>query len=343
MLAWISAGILCSSVPGVLQGQVCTAPERNGPIPAPWDAASHQGTDAAAKALLLEGSYAGAVHRVVDLFSAAEGDFVTAQQHAAVYVPFMHRVHEIMAVFDTLQAPSANAAGFVTRRVRRDDIENDAQDRTLELLVSYGEEPELTPEITIDRAALDLIPFWAICRTASSLRSLGAPLSAPERLASTQRARERLARWRNWAGKGLTPTPLELLVNQLVSIVPRRGDLEPPRSQLVLLRPSPGVELSTGLGDPKTVFLVELGGVIFYNGSRDFFFGASAALSVGDNGGPGFLVHLGEYLTAGLVWRDVVDDDIDDRDMRIIASADLLSILGGAGADIGKLLPGALR
>ena len=192
--------------------------------------------------------------------------------------------------------------------------------------------------IVIDSDAIGDTAFWAICRTASGLRSLDMRLTRELREASAGRARARLGRWRNWATKGLTPTPLELLVNQFFTIVPRGGDLEPPRSQLILLRPAPGVDLSTSFDDPENTFLVEFGGLAIYNGSRSFFLGVSFAASIAGTSGLGVMAHLGEHVQGGVVWRKIDGS----HDPRIIASLDLFSLLG-SGANLGGLIPTLVR
>ena len=171
--------------------------------------------------------------------------------------------------------------------------------------------------------------FRSVCYAANSIRRFEDRLVDPARTAFARELQRRVARWDDFNDRGLNPYPWEMVANEVVGWLGGRETLEPPSRQLILLRPTVGTEVDSGLEDRTNVAVVEAFGFIQYMRNRSWYMGASAVWTspAGSTTGFGLMVHLGPLIKAGPIWRDVDDDG--DREARLLVSLDVLDLLRG--------------
>lgn len=114
---------------------------------------------------------------------------------------------------------------------------------------------------------------------------------------------ERGKRWDNFDRLGYSLTPLELLINGWCGFC--RGDLEPPRTQLVALHVIPSYVLRDRLGS-RAALTTELFGLIFYNEARSLHWGLSYAVALPqeEKREEGWVLHVSNLGQVGLSFRD---------------------------------------
>jgi hypothetical protein len=174
----------------------------------------------------------------------------------------------------------------------------------------------------------------SLCWLGHNLTRFHERLTRGARLKSEQELRARVDRWNTFNEKGLTPFPWELALNEMVGWLGTREALEPPKLQLIALRPSVGVEVNSDLEDRVNVLAIEALGFVTYVNDRAWYLGASLVwVSPSEStSGWGALVHVAPWLKGGPVWRDVDDDG--ERDLRWTLSIDAFDLLKGAPASL---------
>lgn len=195
-----------------------------------------------------------------------------------------------------------------------------------------GREEVVFPRFTAGELAVaatePLATIRAVCWTAVAANELLAFANGNARQATLDGLRDIVAAWDAFNETGYAQYPWELWLN-------RPAGLRPPRWQVILAHPGVGIEL-TGIADGieetrrSDVVLMELAGLIRYNGRRSFYVGASALASLPGDASPGggLLVHMGPFLKAGYVWRAEAEGE-PDRD-GILVTADLLQLFADA-------------
>jgi hypothetical protein len=186
------------------------------------------------------------------------------------------------------------------------------------------------PRLTVT-ADQPLETIRAICWTAvpaNELLGLANRIAEDAVLQGLDRA---VAAWDAFNTTGYAQYPWELLLNR-----PPDG-LMPPRVQWIVMHPSVGLEL-VGTGDPRSMrrvdtILLEPLGVLRYTDDRRFYAGVSflASLSSSERIGLGPMIHLGQFLKLGYVFRSADDNAESGRD-GVVVTADLLQLLAGAPA-----------
>ena len=165
------------------------------------------------------------------------------------------------------------------------------------------------------------------------MRRMLTAYGAPARAAATKSLNASVKRWDNYGSKGYSQFPWELALN---SAGYSASSYDPPRTQKVLLHPALGLELAGpkvesfgNLADLRSndVVTLEPLGYLIYNDSRSFYYGASAIVTLGGDRriGGGGMLHLGQAIKAGYVWRG--RDETGKRGQSVIVSADLLQFL----------------
>ena len=170
----------------------------------------------------------------------------------------------------------------------------------------------------------------SLCLTSHTVHRLHERFAAPARLATERALRERVKRWDAFNERGLTPFPWELALNEAVHWLGKRESLEPPRVQLIALRPTAAVEVDGSLGSRINVLAVELGGIAWYFGGRGAYLAASALMvsPSESKAGYGAMIRIAPWFTGGPVWRDVDGDGV--REKRWVLSLDAFDLLSGA-------------
>ena len=142
---------------------------------------------------------------------------------------------------------------------------------------------------------------------------------------------QRVERWDRFTKQGYSMLPHELLINGRLP----RPDLEPPRTQLVVLHPSAGTQvIGKGFGPinamrRQDVLALEPFGVLRYEREFRWYGGASWVIAFPTSGGAsnGIMLHLGSLGRAAYVWRAVDADGA--RRNGVLLSLDLYRYLIG--------------
>ena len=167
----------------------------------------------------------------------------------------------------------------------------------------------------------------AICWRAIAIARMLTAYGALARADAVMRLREASARWDNYGNKGYSQFPWELAIN---SAGFSRSSVDPPKSQLIFLHPSVGVELlAPSLSQlDKTrranTIAIEPLGFIRYTDSRALYYGLSAVISLPGNqhAGLGAMAHLGQYFKVGYIFVRSPSSDDSGR-YGLLVSADL--------------------
>lgn len=188
-----------------------------------------------------------------------------------------------------------------------------------------------------DRIPLDASPEQArsLCWLGHSLTRFHSRLTRIARHSTERALRARVQRWNAFTERGLTPFPWELALNEAVHWLGSRDPLEPPRLQLIALRPSAAIETDSRLEQRVNLLAVEALGVVVYPSSRDWHLSLAATwVSPSEStAGVGVMMRVAPWLvSAGLAWRDVDGDG--DRERRLILSLDAYDLLRGAPAQL---------
>jgi hypothetical protein len=130
-------------------------------------------------------------------------------------------------------------------------------------------------------------------------------------------ARER--RWSNFERSGYSLTPLELFVNGLCGVC--RGELEPPRTQIILAHMLPSYLVRSGSGS-RAALTAELAGLLIYSPSRSYHWGGSVVVAFPQEQRReiGFIVHMSML---GQVGVTAPTGSFSTRNASLLLSADL--------------------
>jgi hypothetical protein len=188
------------------------------------------------------------------------------------------------------------AAGLV--RLTRFRLNRDPNEDRFYLFRGFEHEVAITDTLEQDTRR-------AICWRALAIDRLLSAFGETARGAVLRRLDAAALRWDNYGSQGQSQFPWELAVN---SASFDRGGLDPPRRQFIVLHPAVGVELAgPSVGDLRRLDAVTLEpfGIVWYNQSRSFFYGASAVISFPADADVGFggLLHLGRFAKAGFILR----------------------------------------
>ena len=167
----------------------------------------------------------------------------------------------------------------------------------------------------------------AVCWRAIALARMLTAYGALARTDAATRLREASTRWDNYGNKGYSQFPWELALN---SAGFSRSSVDPPKSQLIFLHPSLGVELlAPGLSQlDKTqranTIAIEPIGYIRYTDSRALYYGVSAVVSLPSNRSAGFgaIAHVGQYVKLGYIFVRSPSEGEEGR-YGLLVSADL--------------------
>lgn len=188
-----------------------------------------------------------------------------------------------------------------------------------------------------ERIPLDASPEQArsLCWLGHNLTRFHSRLTRIARHSTERALRARVQRWDAFTERGLTPYPWELALNEAVRWLGSRSALEPPRLQLIALRPSAAIETDSRLEQRVNLLAVEALGAVFYPASRDWFVSVAGTwVSPSEaTAGLGVMMRVSPWLvSAGLAWRDVDGDG--DRERRLILSLDAYDLLRSAPAQL---------
>ena len=182
----------------------------------------------------------------------------------------------------------------------------------------------IPPTANVDRAR-------SLCLLGHNVRRYHERFNRPGREEAERMLQERVNRWNNFNEKGLTPFPWELALNEAISWFGSRAPLEPPRMQLIALRPGVAVDVDSKFGNRANVLSVEVLGLLWYFGGRGTYLAASALMASpsGSSVGWGAMFRIAPWMiTGGPVWRD--EDGDDDTELRWVLSVDAFDLLSGA-------------
>ena len=131
----------------------------------------------------------------------------------------------------------------------------------------------------------------AVCWTALLARRIADHGGVEARQEALRFLAGRERRWSNFERNGYSLTPLELFVNGLCG--PCRGELEPPRTQIILAHMLPSYLVRSGSGS-RAALTTELAGLLVYSPSRSFHWGGSVVLAFPQDQRReyGFIVHV---------------------------------------------------
>jgi hypothetical protein len=170
----------------------------------------------------------------------------------------------------------------------------------------------------------------AVCWTAIPANSLLSFANRNARFTVLQGLDRAVAAWDAFNTTGYAQYPWELLLNR------PKGGIMPPRWQFVVMHPSVGLEVA-GVRDLSTArrdntILMEPLGVLWYTGSRRFYVGASALISLPSSESPavGAMLHMGSFVKIGFALRGSVEGE--SRGDAVVMTADLLQLLTSAPA-----------
>lgn len=257
-----------------------------------------------------------------------QGDIILAE--LAQLLPFMERAENDPATRQTRAAPAS--------RWQIDGDENAAEQPTRELF-----RVDTAHKIVINRhLPSDL--RRRLCWTAMVTQRILISFSEPALERVVVRLNRLATLWDRYRDNAQSQLPWELWLNSRLSL--RRGALEPPRQQIILLHPAIAVEVSGGKYPAWTrvdVVPLEILGLLFYNGERTSYWGLSGmAIAARDSRiGLGVLAHLGQAAKVGYVWRSRVNPD--DRGNGALFTVDLFKFLVGAPALVRDRKFGALK
>jgi hypothetical protein len=165
----------------------------------------------------------------------------------------------------------------------------------------------------------------------------------PARLAALQRLDEAVGRWDDYGKNGQSQFPWELALN---SAFFDRREVDPPARQIILLHPAVGVELAGPEVDRLRrldVVTLEPLGMIWYNRTRNFYYGFSAIVSLPDDAdlGVGGLVHVGKLAKLGFIFRGRDDAGVERNG--VLLSVDLYRFLSAMPSRIREAKEAALQ
>lgn len=146
-----------------------------------------------------------------------------------------------------------------------------------------------------------------LCWFALAINDLTALYGGPARSALAAALARRASRWDNFMQHGYSMTPLELFVNGYMP----RGELEPPRTQLVLLHASAGGEmfsdrpLAANTLRLKPVLVLEPLGLLRYSRQFTNYGGLTWVVAFPDSGGlaTGVTLHHSNVGHVSYLWR----------------------------------------
>jgi hypothetical protein len=248
----------------------------------------------------------------------------------------------------------ASLDGLSTAQIAALDAELD----TLDLELTAGERDRAAGRVTSRRfdlafnpAALDAYTLFrgrrtvpvridgdtpentrrTICWTALAAADLATFFGDAARGLLARALARRVERWDRFTKHGYSMLPHELLVNGWLP----RADLEPPRTQVIVLHPSAGTQvIGRGFGPinamrRQDVLAVEPIGFLRYEGQFRWYGGASWILAFPTSGGAssGVMLHLGRLGRAAFVWRARDADGV--RRNAVLLSLDLYRYLSG--------------
>ncbi len=130
---------------------------------------------------------------------------------------------------------------------------------------------------------------------------------------------ERGRRWENFDRHGYSLTPLELFINGLCGMC--RGQLEPPRTQIIALHLLPSYVLRDKLGS-RAALTTEIVGLVVYNAERTRYWGLTWMVTLPQEEARehGVVLHLSNLGQIGLSYRD---KPYRRQQASLIVSADL--------------------
>lgn len=186
----------------------------------------------------------------------------------------------------------------------------------------------------------------AVCWRAIAVARMLTAYGALARTDATARLREASTRWDNYGNKGYSQFPWELALN---SAGFSRSSVDPPKSQLIFLHPSLGVELLapsiSQLDKTRRVntIAIEPFGYIRYTDSRALYYGLSAVVSLpGDrSAGLGAIAHVGQYVKLGYIFVRSPSERGQGR-YGLLVSADLYQFFSSVPAQLRQAKSAAL-
>jgi hypothetical protein len=268
-----------------------------------------------------EGEWGSAAHRILALY----------QKDAAFFGPESGLEEEYGLVLDAVET-------FV-ERLSRALAQGKEQGVPDAVLFDVASDPETRQHRILGQSLI--VPrnstrdqFRSLCWVVHNVGRLHTRLTEDARLRSQMQMKARVHRWNSYNEKGLTPLPWELALNEMVGWMGTRKPLEPPKLQLIALRPSVGVEVNSDLEDRVNVVSIEALGFVTYVNDGAWYLGASLLWTSPkeSTSGWGALVHVAPWLKGGPVWRDVDDDG--ERELRWTVSIDAFDLLNGAPASL---------
>lgn len=173
----------------------------------------------------------------------------------------------------------------------------------------------------------------SLCWLGHTMKRFHERLTLQARQSSERALRQRVARWDAFNERGLTPYPWELALNEAVRWFGSRAPLEPPRLQLIALRPGAAIETDSRLDGRVSAVIVEAAGLVLYPASRDWYLSLSGTwISPSEaKAGYGVMLRVAPWLmTAGIAWRDADGDG--RRERRLLLSLDAYDLLRDAPA-----------
>ncbi|HEX4933581.1 MAG TPA: hypothetical protein VFV33_10415 [Gemmatimonadaceae bacterium] len=237
-------------------------------------------------------------------------------------------LRQLGALRDSLRR--AELRGIADDRRRLDIVQPNAfrpvQEGTGEDYTLFEDPDEVAIPSTLPAAA-----SRHLCWTAITVLQLLNVYSAPAYAQAATELQRLDALWDNFTARGYSRLPWEMALNDRLFM--RKGALEPPRTQLILLHPSVAFEVRGPTAKSLVrdeVAVIEPLGVAFYNAARTFHYGASLAVSFPKSApaGVGGMVHLGKHLTFGYVWRSA--DSSGTRRDAFVASIDAYTLFAKA-------------
>ena len=170
----------------------------------------------------------------------------------------------------------------------------------------------------------------SLCLLAHNVRRYHERFTLLGREKAEQELRERVNRWNNFNEKGLTPFPWELALNEFINWFGLRARLEPPKLQLIALRPGVAVDVDDSFGTRANVLAVEVLGLVWYWPGRSFYIAGSFLMSSPSEGpvGWGGMFRVTPTIAGGWVQRDADADG--DKDLRLVLSVDAFDLFMSA-------------
>ena len=191
----------------------------------------------------------------------------------------------------------------------------------------------------VDMADLDGAVRRDVCWRAFAAHRVGIYSGEEARKGAVAALDRVIGLWTRYNENSYSLYPWELAVNGLLSgprEVTSLADLEPPRTQVVLLHPGIAFE-AAGFGNSLDslrrldVLTFEPIGILRYNESRTSFIGLSALVTIPADArfGVGGLVHFGEAVQVGVVYRGG-----ESRGAGIVLTTDVFKLLQGAPSSL---------